>query len=65
MHKDLMEIPQRIQELREILEISSLEMAKRLNISLDTYQKFESGMLISLSAHYMILREFYILILRS
>lgn len=43
MHKDLMEIPQRIQELREILEISSLEMAKRLNISLDTYQKFESG----------------------
>ena len=43
MHKDLMEIPHRMRELREILEISQLEMADRLGISLDTYVKYENG----------------------
>ena len=43
MRKELLEIPQRMRELREILEISSFEMANRLHISLDTYQKYESG----------------------
>ncbi len=43
MHQELMEIPHRMRELREILEISLFEMANRLNISLETYRKFESG----------------------
>ena len=41
MHKDLMEIPLRVRELREIMEISTLEMAKRLNVSMETYEKYE------------------------
>ncbi len=43
MHKDLMEIPHRMRELREILEISTFEMASRLHISMETYQKYENG----------------------
>jgi len=36
-------IPKRIKELREILEISSLDMAKEINIPFDIYSKYESG----------------------
>jgi len=36
-------IPRRIKELREILEISALDMAKDINISFDAYNKYESG----------------------
>lgn len=43
MHKNLMEIPHRIKELREILEISPSEMAGRLNMTEESYQKCESG----------------------
>lgn len=43
MRKDLMEIPRRMRELREILEISLFEMASRLNIPMETYQKYENG----------------------
>jgi len=43
LRKELMEIPQRMRELREILEISAFEMANKLQISLDTYQNYENG----------------------
>jgi len=36
-------IPRRIKELREILEISALDLAKDINISFETYSKYESG----------------------
>ena len=36
-------IPIRIKELREILEISALDMAKDIDISFETYNKYESG----------------------
>jgi len=48
-------IPERIKELREILEISSLDMAKETDIPLDTYSQYESGELdIPISVLYTI-----------
>jgi len=48
-------IPQRIKELREILEISSLDMANDINIPFDTYNKYEKGELdIPISVLYTI-----------
>lgn len=43
MREELMEIPQRLRELREILEISVSEMADRLHISPDLYENYETG----------------------
>ena len=43
MHDNLAQIPGRIKELREILEISALDMAKNVAIPFETYQKYESG----------------------
>ena len=43
MHKDLQEIPRRIRELREILEISPSSMARKLHICEEEYLQFESG----------------------
>jgi mannose-6-phosphate isomerase-like protein (cupin superfamily) len=43
MNSELMQIPKRIKELREILEISAMEMASRLNIGLEQYNKLENG----------------------
>lgn len=43
MHKDLMEIPRRMRELREILEISAEEMAGRLGIPAEQYGQYEDG----------------------
>ena len=39
----LTQIPGRIKELREILEISAMDMARDIAIPLETYQKYESG----------------------
>ena len=36
-------IPSRVHELREILEISAIDMAKKLHVSYDDYQRLESG----------------------
>ncbi|WP_461246314.1 helix-turn-helix domain-containing protein [Treponema sp. R6D11] len=48
-------IPERIKELREILEISAIDMAKEAGIPFDTYSKYESGELdIPISALYTI-----------
>jgi len=41
MNEKVAHIPQRIKELREILEISALDMAKDINISFDIYNKYE------------------------
>ena len=38
MNDELLQIPKRIKELREILEISITEMAEKLNISHDEYE---------------------------
>jgi len=43
MDEKLAQIPGRIKELREILEISSMDMAKDINIPLETYNKYENG----------------------
>ena len=49
------EITGRIKELREILEISALDMAKDTNIPLETYTQYESGELdIPISVMYTI-----------
>ena len=37
------QIPGRIKELREIMEVSALDMAADIHVPLDTYYKFESG----------------------
>ncbi|MCL1817948.1 MAG: XRE family transcriptional regulator, partial [Spirochaetaceae bacterium] len=37
------QIPGRIKELREILEISAADMAAGINVSPETYDKYESG----------------------
>ena len=48
-------IPQRIKELREILEISAFDMANDTGISLDIYSKYEKGELdIPISVLYTI-----------
>jgi len=43
MQDELVQIPARIKELREILEISAMDMAKETGIPMETYQKYESG----------------------
>jgi transcriptional regulator with XRE-family HTH domain len=48
-------IPERIKELREILEISVMDLAKDTGIPFDTYSKYESGELdIPISVLYTI-----------
>ncbi|MDR2477827.1 MAG: XRE family transcriptional regulator [Treponema sp.] len=55
MDEKLAQIPQRIKELREILEISALDLAKDTGLPLETYAKYESGDLdIPISALYNI-----------
>jgi len=36
-------VPQRIKELREILEISALDMAKDIDVQYETYNNYENG----------------------
>ena len=43
MNEKTAHIPERIKELRDILQISSLDMAKDTNIPFDIYNKYESG----------------------
>ena len=43
MNEKTAHIPQRIKELREILEISALDIAKDTDIPFDTYNKYEKG----------------------
>jgi transcriptional regulator with XRE-family HTH domain len=51
----LSQIPGRIKEFREIMDISAIDMAHDINISLETYKKYESGELdIPISALYKI-----------
>ncbi|MCL2444086.1 MAG: XRE family transcriptional regulator [Treponema sp.] len=55
MNEKVAHIPQRIKELREILEISALDMAKDIDIPFDTYNKYEKGELdIPISVLYTI-----------
>ena len=55
MHDDLAQIPVRIKELREILDISAIDMARDISIVLETYQKYEAGELdIPISVLYKI-----------
>jgi transcriptional regulator with XRE-family HTH domain len=55
MNEKVANIPERIKELREILEISVMDMAKDTGIPYDTYSKYESGELdIPISALYTI-----------
>jgi len=43
MKDKLHQIPSRIRELREILEISAVDMAKHLNVEPQLYEDFEKG----------------------
>jgi mannose-6-phosphate isomerase-like protein (cupin superfamily) len=43
MNEDPAQIPGRIKELREIMEISAMDMAADINVPLEVYQKYESG----------------------
>jgi transcriptional regulator with XRE-family HTH domain len=43
MNENPAQIPERIKEFREILEISALDMAKDAGIPLEVYAKYESG----------------------
>ena len=43
MNKDPSQIPGRIKELREIMEISAMDIAADINVPLATYKKYESG----------------------
>jgi transcriptional regulator with XRE-family HTH domain len=43
MNEKTAHIPERIKELREILEISAIDMAKDTGISYEVYCKYESG----------------------
>jgi len=43
MNEDPAQIPGRIKELREIMEISAMDMAVDINVPLETYAKYESG----------------------
>ena len=55
MKDDFVQIPGRIRELREILEISTLDMAREIDIPMETYQKYETGELdIPISVLYKI-----------
>ena len=43
MNPELLQIPKRIRELREILDLSTIEVAEKLGVTLDEYQRYESG----------------------
>ena len=43
MNPELLQIPKRIRELREILDLSTIEVAEKLDVTLDEYQRYESG----------------------
>jgi mannose-6-phosphate isomerase-like protein (cupin superfamily) len=43
MKDNLAQIPGRIRELREIVEISAIDMARETGIPFETYEKYESG----------------------
>lgn len=43
MNSELQQIPKRIRELRDILEIPTTEMAEKLNMEVSEYLKYESG----------------------
>ena len=43
MDENLTQIPGRIKELREVMEISSLGMARDINVPFEIYEKYESG----------------------
>lgn len=43
MNSELQQIPKRIRELRDILEIPTTEMAEKLNMSVEEYLKYENG----------------------
>jgi len=53
------QIPGRIKELREILEISAMDIAREIAIPLETYHKYETGELdIPISVLYKIAAQF-------
>jgi len=55
MIENVSHVPVRIKELRDILGISALDMAKDTNISFETYNKYEDGSLdIPISVLYTI-----------
>ncbi|MDR0302407.1 MAG: cupin domain-containing protein [Treponema sp.] len=55
MNEKAAHVPERIKELREILEISALDMAKDTDIPFETYKKYEDGTLdIPISVLYTI-----------
>ena len=55
MQDNLAQIPGRIKELREILEISAMDIARDIAIPLETYHKYETGELdIPISVLYKI-----------
>ena len=59
MHDSLAQIPGRIKELREILEISAMDIARDIGISMETYKKYEEGELdIPISILYKISAQF-------
>jgi len=43
MNEDPLQIPGRIKELREIMEISAMDIAADIHVPLATYEKYESG----------------------
>jgi quercetin dioxygenase-like cupin family protein/DNA-binding XRE family transcriptional regulator len=55
MDENLTQIPGRIRELREVLDISAMDMAQDIGIPIETYTKYESGELdIPISVLYKI-----------
>jgi transcriptional regulator with XRE-family HTH domain len=55
MDEKVARIPERIKELREILEISAIDLARETDIPIDTYNKYENGELdIPISVLYTI-----------
>jgi len=55
MNEKAAHIPERIKELREILDISALDMAKDIDIPFETFNKYEAGELdIPISVLYTI-----------
>jgi transcriptional regulator with XRE-family HTH domain len=58
MDDNLTQIPGRIKELREVLEISAIDMARDIGIPFETYARYEAGTLdIPISALYKIARR--------
>ncbi|MHC6202758.1 helix-turn-helix domain-containing protein [Breznakiellaceae bacterium SP9] len=59
MQDTLQQIPKRIKELREVLEISLMDIAHDIDISADTYAQYEAGTLdIPVSILYKIAARF-------